>query len=152
MKAKIVLAFVTAVAVIPLAASHLTLQEPAGRAVRDAPATPMTAADIAAARRRADFDAMQKFRPGYPFWQHVFTLQDGSIAFGSARDGRLLATFPAKGEWSRGARWTDPTLAHVLDGQQLARKLNDRRDQVEFLIERTAGPVLQNSTRGDALR
>ena len=40
---------------------------------------------------------------------------------------------------------------HVLDGQRLARKLSDRRDQVEFLLERAAGPVLQNSTRGDAL-
>jgi hypothetical protein len=26
------------------------------------------------ARRRADFAAMQTFRPGYAFWRHVFTL------------------------------------------------------------------------------
>ena len=52
------------------------------------------AAAIVAARRRDDFAAMLAFRPGYPFWQHVFTLPDHSIAFGSAADGRLLATFP----------------------------------------------------------
>jgi hypothetical protein len=152
MKAKICLAFVTAAAVIPLAASHVASQEPAVQAVSESRAAiRMTAVEIAAARRRADFDAMRTFRPGYAFWQHVFTLRDGSIAFGSARDGRLLATFPAKGEWTRQARWTDPTFAHILDGQRLAQKLSDRRDQVEFLLERAAGPVLQNSTRGDAL-
>ena len=60
------------------------------------------------ARRRADFAAMQAFRPGYAFWQHVFTIPDHSIAFGSAVDGRLLATFPAKGVWTRQAVWSDP--------------------------------------------
>ena len=94
---------------------------------------------------------MQEYRPGYAFWQHVFTLPDHSIAFGSATDGRLLALFPVKGEWTRQARWTDPSLAHVLDGQRLVRKVGDRRDQVATLIERTSGPVLHNSTRGDAL-
>jgi hypothetical protein len=152
MKTKLVLAFVTAAAVMPLAASHVATQDAHGATVSESrAATPLTAIDIAAARRRADFAAMQTFRPGYPFWQHVFTLRDGSIAFGSARDGRLLATFPAKGEWTRQAQWADPELAHVLDGQQLAPKLSERRDQVEFLLERAAGPVLQNSTRGDAL-
>jgi len=104
------------------------------------------------ARRNADFAAMQEFRPGYPFWQHVFTLHDGSIAFGSAADGRLLVTFPAKGDWTRHAVWSDPALASVLDGQQLARRLSDRREQVAALLEHVAGPVVNNSTRGDALR
>ena len=103
------------------------------------------------ARRQADFAAMKTFRPGYAFWQHVFTLPDGSIAFGSAIDGRLLATFPAKGDWMRDAVWADPTLAAVLDGQPLARKLSERREQVMRLIEQASGPVLNNSTRGDAL-
>ena len=94
---------------------------------------------------------MQTFRPGYPFWQHVFTLPDRSIAFGSALDGRLLATFPAKGDWTRDAVWADPTLAGILEGQQLARKVGERREQVALLLERVAGPVLHNSTRGDAL-
>ena len=60
------------------------------------------------ARLRADVAAMQTFRPGYAFWRHVFTIPDGSIAFGSAVDGRLLATFPVKGDWTRRAVWTDP--------------------------------------------
>src|SRR6185503_2227888 len=132
MKAKIVLALVTAVAVIPVAASHVALQTASeAAAVATRADAPQTAGDIAAARMRADVDAMRTFRPGYAFWQHVFTMRDGSILFGSARDGRLLATFPAKGEWTRQARWTDSTLAHILDGQRLARKVSDRRDQVE---------------------
>jgi hypothetical protein len=109
------------------------------------------AVDIVAARRRDDFAAMQAFRPGYPFWQHVFTLPDHSIAFGSTVDGRLLATFPTKGNWTRDAVWADPALAHLLDGQRLARKLSERREQVAVVLERHAGPVLHNSTRGDAL-
>ena len=75
------------------------------------------------ARRRADFAAMQAFRPGYAFWQHVFTSPDGSIAFGSAVDGRLLATFPAKGAWAREAVWIDPSVARILDGQPLAAQI-----------------------------
>ena len=122
-----------------------------------APTFPITtppgtaAARIVEARSRADFAAMQAFRPGYEFWRHVFTLPDGSVAFGSARDGRLLATFPLRGEWTRDATWADPELAGILDGQHLARKIGERRDQVAELLEHTVGPVLQNSTRGDAL-
>jgi hypothetical protein len=107
--------------------------------------------DVAASRRQDDFAAMRTFRPSYPFWQHVFTLPDHSIAFGSAVDGRLLVTFPTKGDWTREAEWADPLLADLLDGQQLARKLGDRRDQVTLLLESAAGPVIHNSTRGDAL-
>jgi len=95
---------------------------------------------------------MQTFRPGYPFWQYVFTLHDGTIAFGSATDGRLLVTFPAKGDWIRHAVWSDPALASVLDGQVLARNVSKRREQVAALLEQTAGPVLHNATRGDALQ
>src|SRR5258705_8739624 len=60
------------------------------------------------ARPPADFEAMQAFRPGYPFLQHVFTLHDGSISFGTASDRRPLATFPAKGDWARYAGWSAP--------------------------------------------
>ena len=102
-------------------------------------------------RRRADYAAMQRFRPGYAFWQHVFTIPDGSIAFGSHADGRLLAAFPAKGDWMRAAVWADPALAHVLDGQRLSGKVSERREHVELLLERAAGPVIHNATRGDAL-
>ena len=78
-------------------------------------------------------------------------IPDGSIAFGSAVDGRLLATFPTRGDWSQQAVWTDPAIAGILDGQSLALKLGERREQVADLLERAAGPVLHNSTRGDAL-
>jgi hypothetical protein len=39
----------------------------------------------------------------------------------------------------------------MLDGQALARQLGERREQVALLLERAVGPVLHNSTRGDAL-
>jgi hypothetical protein len=151
MRSKIIPAFVAIALVAPLAASYVS---PRGASAQTtvAPPPPRTAADLAAARRRADFEAMQNFRPGFSFWQHVFTMRDGVIAFGSGRDGRLLATFPAKGNWTRrNVVWTDPSLASVLDGQQLARKVKDRREQVERLLEHAVGPVMQNSTRGDAL-
>ena len=107
--------------------------------------------NIAAARRQDDFIAMQTFRPSYPFWQHVFTLPDHSIAFGSATDGRLLVIFPASGDWNRQAVWADPALRRILEGQPLARRLGERREQVTLLLERAVGPVLHNATRGDAL-
>ena len=113
---------------------------------------PSTTDSRMSARRRDDFAAMQTFRPAYAFWRHIFTLPDGSIAYGSAVDGRLLAIFPAKGDWTRKAVWTDPSLAHVLESQPLARGLKARREQVAELLERAAGPVLHNLTRGDALR
>jgi len=113
--------------------------------------TPPSAESPVAARQSADFEAMRTFRPGYAFWQHVFFLPDHSIAYGSALNGRLLALFPAKGDWKRNARWADPRLAHLLDNQQLASTLDERRDQVAAILERAVGPVLHNPTRGDAL-
>lgn len=109
------------------------------------------AADYVAARRDDDFAAMQRFRRGYAFWQHVFMLPDHSIAYGSAVDGRLLVTFPTKGNWARDAVWSDPALTRILDGQQLSPRLGERREQVARLLEQAVGPVLHNSTRGDAL-
>jgi hypothetical protein len=153
MRMKAVLALALVSLAIPVAASNVI----AGRsrvqveAAAAATSAPQTADRAVQARVRADVAAMQAFRPGYRFWRNVFTIPDGSIAFGSAVDGRLLATFPARGDWSRRAVWTDPTLAHTLDGRSLARKLGERRDQVALLMERAAGPVLHNSTRGDAL-
>ena len=152
MRTKAILALVALVAAIPLAAPKVGYRGAGAQADTGSRAqTSNGAADVAAARRRDDFAAMQTFRPGYPFWQHVFTLPDRSITFGSAVDGRLLATFPVKGDWTREAAWADPALAHILDGQPLARKLGERREQVALLLERAAGPVLHNSTRGDAL-
>jgi len=109
------------------------------------------AADYMAARRHADFAAMRKYRPGFAFWQHVFMLPDHSIAFGSAVDGRLLVTFPTRGDWSRDGVWNEAALADALKDHALASKLSERRDQVAMLLEDQVGPVLQNSTRGDAL-
>jgi hypothetical protein len=137
-------------AAIPVTAwSVITRRANARTAVAPAPSTVERPVD---ARRRADFAAMQAFRPGYAFWQHIFTMPDHSVAFGSAVDGRLLATFPAKGDWMRKAVWADPTIDRILDGQQLGRKLSDRREQVALLLELAAGPVVHNRTRGDALR
>ena len=153
MRTKVILALVVVCLAIPLAASTvLTRQSSDQDAATDAaiPA-PRAAGDAVQARLRADVAAMQTFRPGYPFWRHVFTIPDGSIAFGSAADGRLLATFPTRGDWSQRAVWSDPAIAFSLDGRSLARKLAERREQVAQLMERAAGPVQHNSTRGDAL-
>lgn len=103
-------------------------------------------------RWQRDVVAMAAFRPGYAFWQHIFTIPDGSIAFGSALNGRLLAVFPAKGDWHEDATWIDPALAKTLDGYRLPRNLDDRREEVARLLERSAGPVLHNPTRGNFLR
>jgi hypothetical protein len=155
-----VFAGITALAAtIPLAAWTVGPERPHAKAgdLTPAPAphvagNPIEALlDTVERRRQADFAAMQAYRPGYAFWQHVFTLPDHAIAFGSARDGRLLVTFPTTGNWSRQAVWADPSLAHILDGERLARKVGDRREQVAVLLESKVGPVLNNSTRGDAL-
>jgi hypothetical protein len=113
---------------------------------------PQPVSDPATARREADFAAMRTFRPGYAFWQHVFALPDHTIAFGSSVDGRLLAIVRTKGDGRRGVVWADPMLAPIFEGQPLARKPGERRDQVALLLERAAGPVTHNATRGDALR
>ena len=67
----------------------------------------------AQARLTNDLAALQGFRPGYAFWQHVFTTPDGSIAFGSAVDGRLLAILPARGDWSSRPAVMAPSSARV---------------------------------------
>ena len=95
-----------------------------------------------------DAAAVRRYRPGFEFWQHVFSIPDGHIAYGSAVDGRLLVVFPTKGDWLTEANWKDASLAHVLNGRTLATKLDTRRDQVAALLEQAAGPVLHNPTRG----
>jgi hypothetical protein len=149
---KVLLAVGALVAAIPMAASKVTGDDASAHVTTDSSTQKTrTAIEIIAERRRDDFDAMQTFRPGYPFWQHVFTLPDRSIAFGSAVDGRLLATVPAKGDWTRRTEWADPAFAQILEGQRFARRLGERREQMALLLENAAGPVLHNSTRGDAL-
>jgi hypothetical protein len=149
MRTKVSLALVVLCLAIPLAASSVMPRGTAAGKAATAQAEPVE--NPVDARLRADQAAMHDFRPGYAFWRHVFTIPDGSIAYGSAADGRLLATFPAKGDWTRRAAWKDPSIAHILGGQILDRKVSDRRDQVALLMERAVGPVLHNSTRGDAL-
>lgn len=105
----------------------------------------------AEARLRADLDVVRVFRPGYPFWQHIFTIPDGRIAFGSARDGRLLATFPTKGDWSAGVVWTDPGAGASMTDVKWPLKVDDRRDLVVARLEPTLGPLLSNPTRGQFL-
>lgn len=99
-------------------------------------------------RYEDDVRAMATFRSGYAFWQHIFKIPDGSIAFGSAIDGRLLAVFPVKGDWVREAVWSEPSLERTLVGRELPRSLDDRRDLVARLLEERVGPVLHNPTRG----
>jgi hypothetical protein len=100
------------------------------------------------ARLADDLLAVQKFRPGYAFWQHIFTIPDGSIAFGSAIDGRVLAVLPVDGDWTRPTVWEDEAFAFILSGQKLPRRLTDRRDHLASLLEEEAGPIVHNATRG----
>jgi hypothetical protein len=99
-------------------------------------------------RFAADLAAMQVYRPGYPFWQHIFTIPDGSVAYGSATDGRLLAVFPSRGDWLTAAQWGDPGLAALLRNQRLPTQMTQRREQVATLLTPAAGPVVHNATRG----
>ena len=107
-----------------------------------------TAQAHARGRLEADVAALREFRPSFPFWQHIFTVPDGHVAFGSRDDGRLLATFPARGNWQREGEWEEAELAGVLAGRRLPRRVGDRRDAVADLLEPLVGPVVHNATRG----
>lgn len=100
------------------------------------------------ARLQADLEVVKAFRPSYPFWRHIFTITDGRIAFGSAKDGRLIVTFPSRGDWSRDAVWTDPSLASSVAGVTWPSRQADRRDLAVRRLEPVAGPLLHNPTRG----
>ena len=117
------------------------------RAIPDVPAALAVRAHTRA-RYQADVAAVQRYRPAYQFWQHIFTIPDGRIIFGSAEDGRLLATFPTRGNWAREGVWQDAALAGTLDGLRLQSRLNRRRDQVEELLAPLVGPIVHNPTRG----
>jgi hypothetical protein len=101
------------------------------------------------ARLADDVAAMRAVRPGYSFWQHIFTIPDGSIVFGSALDGRLLGVVPATGDWTRTPLWND--VAFGVPSSGLPRRLADRRDLLARLLEAAEGPVLHNPTRGQFL-
>jgi len=102
-------------------------------------------------RLGGDVDALESYRPGYGFWRHIFMIPDGSIAFGSALDGRLLAVLPAKGDWSQPPADTDTAVAAILANASLPSNLEDRRTKLAELLEPIVGPVLHNPTRGDFL-
>jgi hypothetical protein len=104
--------------------------------------------ELAADRLAADIAALQVHRPAYPFWRHVFAIPDGSVAFGSGADGRLLAVFPAGSDWTRTGRWAEPSLAPLLHGRTLPARATDRAQLVARILEQEAGPVVHNPTRG----
>ena len=106
------------------------------------------AAQFARLRMQDDIAALQTYRPGFQFWRYIFTIADGSIVFGSNVDGRLLATFPATGDWQSGGTWEEPALGQILEGRDLASDVGDRRDEVAQLLTPVVGPVLHNATRG----
>jgi hypothetical protein len=113
--------------------------------------TPVTGMAIAAhgrTRLEGDLEVVQVYRPGYPFWQHIFTIPDGNIAYGSAADGRLLAAFPIGGNWATEGDWADASLAPALRERRLPRRLSARRDEVERVLTEVVGPVVHNPTRG----
>ena len=123
-------------------------QTPEERPAEAGAAVELSAEDYSEARWEGDLTAIESFRPGYSFWQHVFTIPDGQIIYGSAEDGRLLAAFPVRGNWQQTGEWQEPALAAALDGTQLPSRLSDRRERVEALLESAAGPVVHNPTRG----
>jgi hypothetical protein len=106
-------------------------------------------ARLAEARLLADLEVVKVFRPSYPFWQHIFTIPDGRIAFGSAIDGHLIATFPSKGNWNGdGVVWVEPRTGDALAGVKWPVKLDDRRDLVVARLAPSTGPLVHNPTRG----
>ena len=141
-----------------LLAALVVLAGGGGRAAQPAPAQEEPAAPAgrpalpyaihAHARFAADLEALRTDRPAFSFWQHIFTIPDGHIVYGSGEDGRLLATFPARGNWARNGVWTEDELAAALRGRRLPRRLRDRRERVEELLVPLVGPVVHNPTRG----
>ena len=124
------------------------VRAPEAPAGEDRPAAGSSFGEHARARLAGDVEALAEFRPSYPFWRHVFTIPDGHVAFGSATDGRLLVTFPSRGDWRRNGDWADASLAEALSGRGLPGRLRDRRRTVEQALERRVGPVVHNATRG----
>ena len=116
-----------------------------------APPAAQAATEYSRARLDQDLAALQMFRPEYPFWQHIFTIPDGRIAFGSAKDGRLLAIFPSVGDWARDGVWEEQALNGFLNGRTLPKQLDARRDELVRLLTPLTGPLVHNPTRGQFL-
>jgi len=112
-------------------------------------------ANVAEDQARQDRATLAEFRPGAGFWAHVFDIPDGWIAFGNARTGELLASFPSQGNWNQDGRWygggrgMDP----ILQGLQLEGNLSARRTQMADRMETVLGvPIIHNPTRGTFVR
>ena len=132
-----------------LHAQALRTNPPLGSSLE--PEAARAATDYSRARLDRDLAAVQRFRPSYPFWQHIFTISDGRIAFGSAQDGRLLAVFPTAGDWVRDGVWEDQALTGFLNGRTLPKQLDARRDELVRLLTPVTGPLVHNPTRGQFL-
>jgi hypothetical protein len=148
------LALALALSTFIAASSAIDAQSPSSEAADTTSSTPpaaRAATEYARARLDLDLAAVQMYRPSYPFWQHIFTIPDGRIAYGSAQDGRLIAVFPSAGDWARDAVWEEQGLTGFLNGQTLSKRLNDRRDEVERLLTPVTGPLVHNPTRGQFL-
>ena len=148
------LALTLALSTFAAANSAISAQSTAGEVpdtTSSTPAAARAATEYARARLDLDLAAVQMYRPSYPFWQHIFTIPDGRIAYGSAQDGRLIAVFPSAGDWGRDAVWEEQGLAGFLNGQTLPKRLNDRRDEVARLLTPVTGPLVHNPTRGQFL-
>lgn len=150
--------FVLAVSILPIDVPDVHAQALPGAAA-PAPARPIVPEGVAPAaeapfrahardRLAGDYEVLAAFRPSFPFWRHVFAIPDGNVVFGSRTDGRLLVSFPTRGDWRRNGAWTEPSLADALSGRGLPRRLRDRRRAVEQALERLVGPVVHNSARG----
>jgi hypothetical protein len=145
------LAFILGLATLASASSAIQAQQTAPASTNTlaaAPAEAIAAAEYSRARLDQDLQAVVAYRPDYQFWQYIFKIPDGRIAFGSANDGRLIATFPSAGDWTRDAVWEEKGLAGFLNGRTLPKQLNERRDEVARLLEPVTGPLVHNPTRG----
>ena len=145
------LALLLGLSTLAITSSALRAQTASGSHANTTSAAPPAAvavADYSRARLDLDLAAVQSYRPEYPFWQYIFTIPDGRIAFGSAQDGRLLATFPTTGDWARDAVWEEQALAGFLNGQTMPKQLNERREEVVRLLTPITGPLVHNQTRG----
>jgi len=119
-----------------------------GSATRQGPRSDDASKTLAHRHFEQDLEAMRFYRPGYEFWHDVFTIESGRMAFGSASDGRLIATFPLGKNWMRDANWVESSLPDQLPRQPVGRTLTERRDATAQLLTEAVGPVVYNATRG----
>jgi hypothetical protein len=148
------LAFILGLATLASASSAIQAQQTAPASTNvpsNAPPEAVAAQAYTRARLAQDIAAVETYRPDYQFWQYIFTIPDGRIAFGSANDGRLIATFPSNGDWTRDAVWVEQGLESFLNGRTLPKQLSQRRDEVVRLLEPVTGPLVHNPTRGQFL-